>query len=63
MKIIHTSTSETDIIYKNIEYKHSNSEKKDYFNKVFTKPWGFEYLSYQTDKIGIWILHFGLEIH
>jgi rfaE bifunctional protein nucleotidyltransferase chain/domain len=57
MKIINASSSETDIISKNIESKRANSEKKDYLNKVFTKPWGYEYLSYQTDKIGIWILH------
>jgi rfaE bifunctional protein nucleotidyltransferase chain/domain len=38
--------------------KHiNNSPKKNYFNKVNTKPWGKEYLAYQNNKIGIWILH------
>lgn len=35
----------------------SNSEFKDYLNKIYKKPWGKEYLSYQTKEIGIWILH------
>uniref|UniRef100_A0A6C0DL49 Cytidyltransferase-like domain-containing protein n=1 Tax=viral metagenome TaxID=1070528 RepID=A0A6C0DL49_9ZZZZ len=35
-----------------------NSKKKDYLNKLYEKPWGHEYLTYQNDNIGIWILHF-----
>lgn len=29
----------------------------DYENGIVTKPWGYEYLMYQSDKIGIWFLH------
>lgn len=35
----------------------NNSKKKDYINKINDKPWGKEYLSFQNDNIGIWILH------
>jgi rfaE bifunctional protein nucleotidyltransferase chain/domain len=34
-----------------------NSPKIDYLNKINDKPWGKEYLAYQNEKIGIWILH------
>ncbi|MEI6207207.1 MAG: hypothetical protein WCP20_10520 [Desulfuromonadales bacterium] len=29
----------------------------DYESGIVTKPWGYEYLMYQSDKIGIWFLH------
>lgn len=29
----------------------------DYENVIVNKPWGYEYLMYQSDKIGIWFLH------
>ncbi|MDR1139735.1 MAG: hypothetical protein LBK93_03870 [Rickettsiales bacterium] len=29
----------------------------DYKNSIVTKPWGYEYLMYQSDKIGIWFLY------
>ena len=38
-------------------YNKENSIKINYLNKLFKKPWGYEYLSYQNEKIGIWILH------
>ena len=34
-----------------------NTEETEFFNKVCVKPWGKEYLAYQNEKIGIWILH------
>ena len=34
-----------------------NSPKIDYANKINDKPWGKEYLAFQNEKIGIWILH------
>ena len=34
-----------------------NSEQISYFQKVNDKPWGKEYLAYQNDRIGIWILY------
>tara|TARA_Y100000590_G_scaffold143050_1_gene164194 strand:- start:1042 stop:2247 length:1206 start_codon:yes stop_codon:yes gene_type:complete len=33
-----------------------NGDNVDYKNKVCIKPWGYEFLSYQSNKIGIWIL-------
>ncbi|GFO68519.1 hypothetical protein GMLC_20980 [Geomonas limicola] len=29
----------------------------DYENGIVTKPWGYEYLMYESSKIGIWYLH------
>lgn len=29
----------------------------DFENVIVNKPWGYEYLMYQSDKIGIWYLH------
>jgi mannose-6-phosphate isomerase-like protein (cupin superfamily) len=29
----------------------------DYSDCIVTKPWGYEYLMYQSDEIGIWFLH------
>jgi rfaE bifunctional protein nucleotidyltransferase chain/domain len=42
---------------KNIKIERENTIKKDYFNKVNDKPWGKEYLAYQNEHIGIWILY------
>jgi rfaE bifunctional protein nucleotidyltransferase chain/domain len=55
MNIIHPSNKELDII--NSHNFTQNSDYKNYLNKRFDKPWGFEYLTYQTEYIGIWILH------
>jgi mannose-6-phosphate isomerase-like protein (cupin superfamily) len=57
MKIINASAAEKNIIEKNVQCKREKSDKKDYLNKIYNKPWGYEYLSYQTEHIGIWILH------
>jgi mannose-6-phosphate isomerase-like protein (cupin superfamily) len=27
------------------------------YNSSVTKPWGYEYLAYQNDEVGLWILH------
>jgi mannose-6-phosphate isomerase-like protein (cupin superfamily) len=29
----------------------------EYTNGIVTKPWGYEYLMYESDKIGIWFLY------
>jgi mannose-6-phosphate isomerase-like protein (cupin superfamily) len=29
----------------------------EYEHGIVTKPWGYEYLMYESDKIGIWYLH------
>jgi rfaE bifunctional protein nucleotidyltransferase chain/domain len=56
MQVIHPLSEEANVIKPQF-YNRKNSEKKDYLNLKFYKPWGFEYLTYQTDKIGIWVLH------
>jgi len=56
MQVIHSSIEEANVIKPQF-YNRKNSEKQNYLNRKFFKPWGFEYLTYQTDKIGIWILH------
>jgi rfaE bifunctional protein nucleotidyltransferase chain/domain len=36
-----------NVVYNKINYK----------NKICLKPWGYEYLSYENTKIGIWIIY------
>lgn len=49
------------------KYFLENTSYVDYKNKICIKPWGYEFLSYQTTKIGIWILYInkdnGTSIH
>ena len=33
-----------------------NHHYVDYKNKICLKPWGYEYLAYESNKIGIWLL-------
>lgn len=47
--------SEEKKICENYDIKPT-SEYKDYLNKIYEKPWGKEYMSYQNKNIGIWIL-------
>ena len=28
-----------------------------YENNIVKKPWGYEYLAYQNDKVGLWFLY------
>lgn len=57
MKYIKSTIEEQQICNNYIYKNRSNSEKINYHNKVFEKPWGKEYMIYQNDYIGIWILH------
>jgi rfaE bifunctional protein nucleotidyltransferase chain/domain len=51
-------TAEESIICNNSDIsKRDNSTKINYINKINDKPWGKEYLAYQNNQIGIWILH------
>jgi rfaE bifunctional protein nucleotidyltransferase chain/domain len=49
------------------KYFLENGPHVDYKNKICIKPWGYEFLSYQNTKIGIWILYInkdnGTSIH
>jgi rfaE bifunctional protein nucleotidyltransferase chain/domain len=57
MKFIKTTEEETIICKNSLIGKRENSKKINYFHKVNDKPWGKEYLAYQSKYIGIWILH------
>lgn len=35
----------------------TSSRHIDYDSAVVRKPWGYEYLVYQNDKVGLWLLH------
>lgn len=47
---------EIDIIKNNIYIKNEVHDYIDYNNVVCLKPWGYEFLVYQSDKIGMWFL-------
>tara|TARA_Y100001970_G_C14224725_1_gene854882 strand:- start:796 stop:1467 length:672 start_codon:yes stop_codon:yes gene_type:complete len=32
-----------------------------YLNKIVNKPWGYEYLVFENDKVAIWFLHIGYD--
>ncbi len=49
------SLSKTDIRLTN-NYNIDIGERVDYKNQVCLKPWGYEFLAYMSQKIGIWIL-------
>ena len=57
MKFVKNTKEEQDICFKCLTRTRENSKKTDYLNKVNDKPWGKEYLAYQSKYIGIWILH------
>jgi rfaE bifunctional protein nucleotidyltransferase chain/domain len=57
MDFILSSTEEKSICEKSYVRLRENSDRISYFQKVNDKPWGKEYLAYQNDRIGIWILH------
>ena len=43
-------------IIKNSQLEYNVSKKVDYKNVVCLKPWGYEFLAYESTKIGIWYL-------
>ena len=57
MSFVQKTTEENNICVNSAIGKRDNSPKIDYMNKVNDKPWGKEYLAYQNEHIGIWILH------
>ncbi len=49
---------ELNIARSSEEYKnYTLSPYYDYLNKGYIKPWGYEYMAYQSNEIGIWILN------
>jgi len=57
MEFIKRTIDERELCSKYEKKNRTNSVFKDYLNKIYDKPWGKEYLSYQNEQIGIWILH------
>ena len=57
MEFITKTSHENEICINSPIRTRENSIKIDYLNKVNDKPWGKEYLAYQNQHIGIWILH------
>jgi len=57
MEIIISEPEEQTICNNSSIKLRQNSKKVNYLNKVNDKPWGKEYLAYQNEEIGIWILH------
>ena len=55
-EIIKLLEDEMKIIENNIYIQDEIHEKINYENKVCIKPWGYEFLTYQNKKIGIWFL-------
>jgi rfaE bifunctional protein nucleotidyltransferase chain/domain len=43
------------------DIKKNKGEYVDFFGNIYEKPWGYEYLAYQNDDIGIWILNIDKE--
>jgi cytidyltransferase-like protein len=60
MNIQTLKLNENDIIINNNIKSYNSSKtnpKINYKNKICIKPWGYEYLAYESNKIGIWILN------
>ena len=59
MRYYLTPTSEELAIARSSEeYKNYRvSPFYDYLNKGFIKPWGYEYMAYQSKDVGVWILN------
>lgn len=57
MEFIKNTKEEIQICINSLIGIREKSIKIDYFNKVNDKPWGKEYLAFQNNQIGIWILH------
>ena len=56
MNFIKKTPEEESICNKCYNKKRENSKFIDYIGKINDKPWGKEYLAYQNEHIGIWIL-------
>jgi rfaE bifunctional protein nucleotidyltransferase chain/domain len=55
-KLILSITENEDNIIKNNKNIKLNNDRVDYNNCVCIKPWGYEFLTYESDKLGIWYL-------
>ena len=63
MNIQTLKLNEKDIDINNNIKSYNNSitnPKINYKNKICIKPWGYEFLAYESTKIGIWILNINI---
>ena len=64
--MISLELSDSDLYLSN-NFKKSIFEKVDYRNKVCVKPWGIEFLIFESQKLGTWFLkinnNFGTSTH
>ena len=49
-------TSEKEIVQNNWNIALEKHIRKEYKNAVCIKPWGYEFLAYESNKLGIWFL-------
>ena len=55
-------TEDENIIKNSLElYKKNPHEYIDYKKKICIKPWGYEFLCYESKKIGMWFLNINYE--
>lgn len=47
---------ERELLDQNKEYLIKENERDNFHNTVCVKPWGYEFLPYESKKIGIWCL-------
>lgn len=55
--ILNTEEKERVIIKNNQSIESETHESIDYKNKVCVKPWGYEFLVFQNNKVAIWYLN------
>lgn len=55
--VFKTNVDEQNICDQNIFIKNEKHNFVDYKNVICNKPWGHEFLIYQSNKIGIWFLN------
>jgi rfaE bifunctional protein nucleotidyltransferase chain/domain len=57
MKRLIPTAKEHNFIFLNKYIEDEQHTKTDYKDKVCVKPWGYEFLVYESNKIGIWYLN------
>jgi rfaE bifunctional protein nucleotidyltransferase chain/domain len=53
---LQANTSEKEIVKNNWNLALETHQRKEYKNAVCIKPWGYEFLAYESNKLGIWFL-------
>lgn len=56
MIFVKNTIDEENICINHVNNNRINSDRIDYLHKINDKPWGKEYLTFQNEQIGIWIL-------